>query len=161
MRTKWRIDLRIKFPLLLSVSNNYWTYRHISVNRSVTGHANPFSNSQDILWQIKTLLIPFHSLQTYGRLITAQINLHFGTRKRSMLLQALPPPLPPKENFYYINIQWCISQTQQNFMFIIVLRQHVSILIESSSGPSKNTNPYLAMFKMRCGIPQHILNIIK
>ena len=38
-------------------------------------------------------------------------------------------------------------------MFIIVLGQHVSILIESSSGPSKNTDPYLAMFKMRCGIP--------
>jgi len=37
-----------------------------------------------------------------------------------------------------INIQWCISQTQQNFiMFIIVLGQHISILIESSSGPSK------------------------
>jgi len=32
-------------------------------------------------------------------------------------------------------------------MFIIVLGQHVSILIESSSGPSKNTDPYLAMFK--------------
>jgi len=38
-------------------------------------------------------------------------------------------------------------------MFIILLGQHVSILMESSSGPSKNTNPYLAMFKMRCGIP--------
>ena len=37
-------------------------------------------------------------------------------------------------------------------MFIIVLGQHVSILIESSSGLSKNTDPYLAMFKMRCGI---------
>ena len=37
-------------------------------------------------------------------------------------------------------------------MFIIVLGQHVSILIESSSGPSKNTDPYLAMFKMRCEI---------
>jgi len=38
----------------------------------------------------------------------------------------------------YINIQWHISQTQQNFiMFIIVLGKHVSILIESSSGPSK------------------------
>ena len=38
----------------------------------------------------------------------------------------------------YINIQWCISQTQHNFiMFITVLRQHVSILIESSSVPSK------------------------
>ena len=37
----------------------------------------------------------------------------------------------------YINIQWCISQTQQNFiMFIIVLGRHVSILIESSSDPS-------------------------
>ena len=46
----------------------------------------------------------------------------------------------------YINIQWCISQTQQNFiMFIIVLGWHVSIPIESSSGPSKNTDPYLAM----------------
>ena len=38
-------------------------------------------------------------------------------------------------------------------MYIIVLGQHVSILIESSSGPSKNTDPYLTMFKMRCGIP--------
>ena len=38
----------------------------------------------------------------------------------------------------YIYMQWCISQTQQNFIvFIIVLGQHVSILIESSSGPSK------------------------
>jgi hypothetical protein len=33
-------------------------------------------------------------------------------------------------------------------MFIIVLGQHVSILIESSSGPSKKTDPYLAMFKI-------------
>jgi len=38
-------------------------------------------------------------------------------------------------------------------MFIIVLGQHISILIESPSGPSKNTDPYLAMFKLRCGIP--------
>jgi len=38
-------------------------------------------------------------------------------------------------------------------MFIIVLGQHVSISTESSSGPSKNTDSYLAMFKMRCGIP--------
>jgi len=32
-------------------------------------------------------------------------------------------------------------------MFIVVPGQHVSILIESSSGLSKKTNPYLAMFK--------------
>ena len=52
-------------------------------------------------------------------------------------------------------------QTQQNFiMCIIVLGKHVSILIESSSGPFKNTDPYLAMFIMRCGIPNaHILDI--
>ena len=32
----------------------------------------------------------------------------------------------------YINIQWCVSQAQQNIiMVIIVLGQHVSILIES------------------------------
>ena len=37
-----------------------------------------------------------------------------------------------------MHIQGRISQTQENFiMFIIVLGQHVSILIESSSGPSK------------------------
>ena len=45
-------------------------------------------------------------------------------------------------------------------MFIILLGQHVSILIKSSSGPSKNAHPYLAMFKMRCGIPNaYILDI--
>ena len=38
-------------------------------------------------------------------------------------------------------------------MFIIVLGQHVSILIESSSGPSKKIDPYLKCLKMRCGIP--------
>jgi len=37
-------------------------------------------------------------------------------------------------------------------MFIIVLGQHVSILIESSSGPSKKTDPYLKFLKMRCVI---------
>jgi len=38
-------------------------------------------------------------------------------------------------------------------MFIIVLGRYVSILIESSSGPSKKTDPYLKCFEMRCGIP--------
>jgi len=38
-------------------------------------------------------------------------------------------------------------------MCIIVLGQHVSIPTELSSGPTKNTDPYLVMFKMRCGIP--------
>ena len=33
-------------------------------------------------------------------------------------------------------------------MFIIVLEQHVSILIESFSGTSKNTDTYLAVFKV-------------
>jgi len=42
-----------------------------------------------------------------------------------------------------------MCQTQQNFiMFIIVLGQHVSILIESSSGPSKKIDPYLKCLKM-------------
>ena len=45
------------------------------------------------------------------------------------------------------------SYTTNCIMFIIVLGQHVSILIESSSGSSKNTDPHLAMFKTRCGIP--------
>jgi len=40
-------------------------------------------------------------------------------------------------------------------MFTIVLGQHVSILIESSSGPSKKIVPYLEMY---C---QRILNVSK
>ena len=45
-------------------------------------------------------------------------------------------------------------------MFIIVLGQHVSILIEWSSGPSNSTDPYLPMFKMRCAIPNvYILDV--
>ena len=42
------------------------------------------------------------------------------------------------QTLIYVDIQWRISQTQRNFiMFNIVLGQHVSILIQSSSGPSK------------------------
>ena len=42
----------------------------------------------------------------------------------------------------------------KNFItFFIVLGQHVSILIESSSGPSKKTDPYLKCLKMRRGTP--------
>jgi len=56
--------------------------------------------------------------------------------------------------FTYINIQWCVSQTQQNFiMFIVALGQHVSILIESSSGLSKKIDPYLKCLKKRGRIP--------
>jgi len=41
---------------------------------------------------------------------------------------------------------------QQTFiMFIIVLGQHVSILIESSSSPSKKIDPYLEMLKCAVG----------
>ena len=43
-------------------------------------------------------------------------------------------------------------------MFIIVLGQHVSILIESSSGPSKKIDPYLEMLK--CCVGTHILFLI-
>jgi len=36
-------------------------------------------------------------------------------------------------------------------MFVNVLGQHVSILIESSSGPSKKIDPYLKMLKCAVG----------
>jgi len=36
-------------------------------------------------------------------------------------------------------------------MFINVLGQHVSILIEPSSGPSKKIDPYLEMLKCAVG----------
>ena len=63
--------------------------------------------------------------------------------------------------FYAYKYTMMFQSNEQNFiMFIIVLGQHVSILIESSSGPSKIIEPYLEMFKMRCGIPYaYILDI--
>ena len=74
----------------------------------------------------------------------------------------------PKVFNTYINIQWCVSQTQKTFiMFIIILGQHVSILIESSSGPSREIDPYLEKLKCSVGpqtltfvIPQCILTFL-
>jgi len=45
-------------------------------------------------------------------------------------------------------------------MFIIVFGQHVSILIESSSGPSKKTDPYLEMLECAVG-SQTLICLIK
>jgi len=45
------------------------------------------------------------------------------------------------------------SNTTKLYYIIIVLGQHVLILIKLSSGLSRNTDPYLAMFKMCCRIP--------
>ena len=45
-------------------------------------------------------------------------------------------------------------------MFIIVLGQHVSILIKSSSGPSKEIDPYLEMLKCAVG-PQTLTFLIE
>ena len=53
--------------------------------------------------------------------------------------------IPKCFNTYKYTMMWqsnTKTQTQQNFiMFIIVLGQNISILIESSSGSSKNTEP--------------------
>ena len=51
-------------------------------------------------------------------------------------------------------------------MFIIVLGQHVSILIESFSGPSKKIDPYLEgpevdPIRIKTYCPNTIINIIK
>ena len=43
-------------------------------------------------------------------------------------------------------------------MFIIVLRQHVSILIELSSGPSKKIDPYLEILK--CAVGSQMLTFL-
>ena len=60
----------------------------------------------------------------------------------------------------YINIQCCFSQTQQNYIiFIIVLGRHVSILIETSSGPSKDIDPYLKCLKNETCRPSTIKNM--
>jgi len=45
------------------------------------------------------------------------------------------------------------SNTTNFIIFIIVLGQNVSILIESSSGYSKKIHPYLKCLKIRCVIP--------
>ena len=65
------------------------------------------------------------------------LNQDMDNRFSSSLLNGFNVCHPEVFNTY-INIQRSVNQTQQNFiMFIIVLGQHVSILIESSSGPSK------------------------
>ena len=51
-------------------------------------------------------------------------------------------------------------------MFFNVLEQHVSILIESSSGPSKKTDPYLEgheddSIRIETCCPNTLKNIIK
>ena len=46
-------------------------------------------------------------------------------------------------------------------MFIIVLGQNVSILIESFSGPCKKIDPYLKCLKIETCCPGTIINIIK
>jgi len=43
-------------------------------------------------------------------------------------------------------------------MFINVLGQHVSILIESSSGPAKKIDPYLEMLK--CSVGSQMLTFL-
>ena len=44
-------------------------------------------------------------------------------------------------------------------MFIILLGQHVSILIESSSGSSKNIDPYLTLQRGVTSTARHSVNI--
>jgi len=51
-------------------------------------------------------------------------------------------------------------------MFITVLGQHVSVLIESSSAPSKKTDPYLEgpeddSIRIETCCPNTVINIIK
>ena len=61
---------------------------------------------------------------------------------------------------YKIYSDVSVKHNKLLFFFFTVLGQHVSILIESCSGPSKKTDLYLEMFKMRCWIPNaYILDI--
>jgi len=88
-------------------------------------------NLQQILWRI--LCVSSHFLRAIC-LWKYLNNTCSGTLFRKLLFNVFHPEVFNT----HINKQWCISQTQQNFiMFINVLGQHVSILIESSSGPSK------------------------
>jgi len=61
--------------------------------------------------------------------------------------------LVAKQTYKYEYTMMYQSNTTKLYYVYIPLGRHVSILIELSSGHSKNTDPYLAMFKMRCGIP--------
>ena len=64
--------------------------------------------------------------------------IRYFTPTESVLAHRAPQDIGLPYLLGLINTQRCVSQTQQNFiMFIIVLGQHVSTLIESSSGPSE------------------------
>jgi len=53
------------------------------------------------------------------------------------------------------------SNTTKLYYVCYCTKQHVSILIESSSGPSKKTDPYLKCSIMRCGIPKRFTFLMK
>jgi len=76
------------------------------------------------------------------KIVRFMLRVHCGGHNNLMF--AIPKCIKKTHTHTYIytythtHTKLCISQTQQNFiMFIIVLGQHVSILIESSSSPSK------------------------
>ena len=50
----------------------------------------------------------------------------------------------------------CPSNTTKFYYVYYCIRATCLDFIESSSDPSKITDPYLAMFKMRCGIPKNV-----
>jgi len=49
----------------------------------------------------------------------------------------------------------CQSNTTNLYYIFIVLGQHVSILIESSSGPSKKIDPYLELLNALWDLTAH------
>jgi len=53
----------------------------------------------------------------------------------------------------------CQSNTTKRYYVFIVLGQHVSILIEKFSGPSKKIDPYLEMLKCAVGSQTLIFTI--
>ena len=65
---------------------------------------------------------------------------------------------PEVFNTYIKYTMMCQSNTTQTFMFFIVLGQHVSILIESSSGSFKKIDPYLEMLK--CAVGSQTLTLL-
>ena len=65
---------------------------------------------------------------------------------------------PEVFNTYIKYTMMCQSHTTNLYYVFIVLGQHVSILIEPSSGPSKKTDPYLAMLK--CAVGSQMLTFL-
>ena len=125
----------LKYKFLASQAHGIYTYILLRWRPSLIYYTKRFVMHS---LKYKFLASQAHGIYTYILLRWRPSLIYYTIALRDALPQVQCNICHPEVFNTCINIQWCINQTQQNFIiFIFVLGQHVSILTESSSGPSK------------------------